>query len=237
MSTDFRGNERKPLTKSDILNGAQGATDSRFIGNNTVEYYIENGRFIRLHTTDILVFSGDSIRISSGGWQTRTTKERINKYLPQGYRLFSEDGFWFISHAGSRFPFKDGMVIDLKNNTADSGNYHKALTAFKLEKKNLTYFVEKYAAALHGGTLPLPGAGDCFICQIAANNPDYKNYDHIQSHIDEFYLVPELIWAACRSTGNEYYLRYVQEKPEKFSKNDIKRILRKYFKQQKAVAD
>jgi len=235
MTTGNFGSEGgKHLTKKDILEGTQGATASRFIGNNTVEYYIEKDRYIRLHYTDILVFSGDCLRISSGGYRTKTTKDRINKYLPPNYRLESICGFWQVTISGViTFPFKDGMVIDLKNKISDAGVYNKLYAAFRLEKRKIAVYVEKYAVLLRSGKMDLPGAGDCLICQIAAQNPDYKDYSHIQSHIDEFYLVPALIWAACRATGNEYYLHYVQDKPENFSKNDIKRILRKYFNQQK----
>lgn len=230
-------NERKSLTKKDILEGVENITSSRFIGNNTVEYYVENDRYIRLHHTDILVFSGDCVRISSGGWRSITTKDRINKYLPSGYSLQSDGGFWFICHDGKRFPFKDGMVIDLKKDVSDSGDYEKAHKQFKLDKKKITVYIDKYSNLLLSGKMTLPGAGDCLICQIAAQNPDYVNYDHIQSHIDEFYFVPALIWAACKGTKNEYYLNYVkalQSGQESYlSKRDIKHILRKYFTIQK----
>jgi len=241
---DFRGNERKTLTKSDILEGIEGIDRSKFIDNNTVEYFIAGDRFIRLHTTDILVFSRDSLRISSGGWHTFTTKERIKKYLPSGLQIYSDNGFWYIrsyiSDSIKNFPFKDGMVIDFVNNTSDSGDYEKALQSFKLAKKKETYFINKYADLLISGKMGLPGAGDCFLCNIARNNKDYKAFDHIQSHIDEVYLVPSLIWAACLATNNEYYLRYVHDlqsggNNRSFDKRDVKRILRKYFSQQKAI--
>lgn len=227
----------KSLTKADILDGIEGIKSSKFIENNTVEYFTENGRFIRLHNTDILTFSGDSIRISSGGWKTLITKDRINKYLPAGFHLVSENGFWTILYRNKKIPFKDGMVIDLKTGAADSGDYEKCLKVFKLVKKKETVFINKYTDLLRSGKMDLPGGGDCFLCNIARQNKDYKAFDHIQSHIDEFYLVPSLIWAACIATNNDYYLNYVHALQSgniaPFSKRDIKHILRKYFKQQK----
>ena len=225
------------MNKSEILKGIEGITASKFIDNNTVEYFINEDRFIRLHSTDILVFSGDSIRVSSGGWKTVTTKDHINKFLPAGYCLISENGFWFISHVGSCFPFKDGMVIDTKTDTADSGNYQKALKSYNFSKKKETVFVNKYVDLLIAGKMEKPSSGDCFICQIAAQNSTYKNYDHIQSHIDESYLVPSLIYAACLAAGNTYYRNHIYAiqtgGTAHISRRDILHILRKYFKQQK----
>lgn len=44
--------------------------------------------YLVLHRTSVVIFHDDgSYSLSSGGWRTRTTKERINAYLPLGMRV------------------------------------------------------------------------------------------------------------------------------------------------------
>ena len=55
------------------------------------------------------------IRLDSGGWETFTTKERMNRYLPEGVSVFQKAGVWYVGDL--RFggivevPFSDGMLI------------------------------------------------------------------------------------------------------------------------------
>jgi hypothetical protein len=74
-----------------------------------------------LHRTAIVRFYADGrVRLNSGGWQTRTTADRIRQTLPIGFRLESRRGEWYVVDARpNRFPprecaFSDAMVIDTK---------------------------------------------------------------------------------------------------------------------------
>jgi hypothetical protein len=85
-----------------------------------------------LHRTPVVRFYSDGrVRLSSGGWHTPTTADRIRQTLPMGFRLESRRGRyhgapseWFIVDARpGRFPprealFTDGMLI----NTNTAGN-------------------------------------------------------------------------------------------------------------------
>jgi hypothetical protein len=60
--------------------------DSRKVANNT---YLKRDRYrndiaVHLHSTDVLIFhaNGD-IWINTGGWNTPTTRDRINMFLPK----------------------------------------------------------------------------------------------------------------------------------------------------------
>lgn len=61
---------------------------SRKLGNNT--YLIRDGEqlHVKLHATHILTFypNGD-IRLNTGGWNTVTTRARMNEYLPLPWRV------------------------------------------------------------------------------------------------------------------------------------------------------
>ena len=92
-----------------------GNRDTRKVGNNT---YLERDRwspgtiFLRLHRTRIVAFHEDgSVRLNSGGWQTVTTKERLN--WVSGIRVFQQDWQWYvyIPKTGETVPYSDGMVL------------------------------------------------------------------------------------------------------------------------------
>jgi hypothetical protein len=64
--------------------------DSRKIGNNTYLQRDIDGLSVRFHSTNILTFKADgSIRVTNGGYETVTTKARLNTYLPHGYHVWS----------------------------------------------------------------------------------------------------------------------------------------------------
>jgi len=81
------------------------------IGNNT---YVgrENGTvYVRLHSTKVVQIKSDgSVILNSGGWQTSTTKDRINQVLSA---LNKSEGVeqkkfeWFLGDK----EFEDGMKV------------------------------------------------------------------------------------------------------------------------------
>lgn len=63
------------------------------------------------HQSPIVVQNGDVYRLSSCGWKTSTTKERINRYLPSGYFVRQRDFEWYLETPEETLDFKDGMEI------------------------------------------------------------------------------------------------------------------------------
>jgi len=62
---------------------------------------------VRLHNTDIILFSKDgTIRYNTNGWRTVTTKERLNRFGPVG--VYQRNYEWFLSDGT---PFEDDMVV------------------------------------------------------------------------------------------------------------------------------
>jgi len=69
-------------------------------------------KFHFYHQNLIVAEDNGFYHLSSCGWKTMTTKERINRYLPRGYRLYQKDKKWYISAPNDEtFAFEDGMVI------------------------------------------------------------------------------------------------------------------------------
>ena len=83
----------------------------RKIAHNTHLHRIDGDTIaVRLHATDVLTLHRDGRAVlSSGGWRTVTTKERLNRYAP--CRVYQQRGEWFVQHGGATVPFHDGLQI------------------------------------------------------------------------------------------------------------------------------
>lgn len=77
-----------------------------------------NGIAIKYTNTDVvLIHSDDSVTLNSGGWHTKTTRDRLGYAEP--VNVFTIDGHMYVSKAGSWygngkayiFEFKDGMIM------------------------------------------------------------------------------------------------------------------------------
>lgn len=68
--------------------------ESRKLANNTYAKRRYSGQIaIRLHATDILTFHEEGrIDVSTGGWDTITTRSRMNDYLPGPWRVGGHRG-------------------------------------------------------------------------------------------------------------------------------------------------
>src|SRR3990167_4788568 len=87
-----------------------GHKTAKKIGNNTYQVETDNGYAIRLHDTNILIFESDHVTLNSGGWQTSTTKSRMNQYLPSGVSISQKNYEWFVNDTRDNTvkPFTDG---------------------------------------------------------------------------------------------------------------------------------
>jgi hypothetical protein len=85
--------------------------DSRKIGNNTyAEILHDDTVAIKLHSTYVVKINPNgTYTLNSGGWQTVTTKDRINQYSP--VRVYQRDFSWYVKINGKEYPFMDGMVV------------------------------------------------------------------------------------------------------------------------------
>jgi len=104
--------DSRRTTKVDSLRNVRGVKSAKKVGNNTFEVTYKDGcRAIRLHRTDVVTFRPDgSFFINTGGWLTRTTKDRINKYC-KTIRVWQEKGEWYVGKVLSRgFLNKESIV-------------------------------------------------------------------------------------------------------------------------------
>lgn len=180
----------------------------RKLMNNTYLERQEDGSIaVKLHNTDVVTYrqNGD-IMLDSGGWLTVTTKGRMNEYGPQGWRVYSQRGVWYVGDVATwddakALVYRDGMVFHLDGMVTGAGEKTDA-DAVKLTRKAIRKYADLCAAAV---PLPMPSSGDCFYCVMKTEDGkslgDAVNSDHLQAHIEDGYIVPSLVWAALTEAG------------------------------------
>ena len=85
--------------------------------NTRVEYNNNsNCSSVYLHGHQIATFSHElkAVKLSSCGWQTNTTKSRLNAILSEvkyGCSVYQKDFNWFVSYADQVVSFFDNMIL------------------------------------------------------------------------------------------------------------------------------
>ena len=87
-------------------------------GSNTSVSYNENTNCssVYLHGHQIATFEHNlkAVKLSSCGYQTNTTKSRLNAILDEvkyGCRVFQKNWNWFVSYNNQTQSFFDGMIL------------------------------------------------------------------------------------------------------------------------------
>lgn len=78
----------------------------------------EHGTHVSYRGTKVVSFNADTIILRSGGWQTNTTKLRMNQASNQyrlGYQVYQVNFDWIVRYKGQDRPFVDGMTINRKD--------------------------------------------------------------------------------------------------------------------------
>ena len=85
--------------------------------NTRVEYNNNsNCSSVYLHGHQIATFSHElkAVKLSSCGWQTNTTKSRLNAILEEvkyGCKVFQKNFVWFVQYNKQTLMFWDGMIL------------------------------------------------------------------------------------------------------------------------------
>lgn len=100
-----------------------GNREERKLANNTIiawrtKPFQDGGGTIgvRLHGTWIVQYHEDgTVTLDSGGWETTTTKQRINQLLPPPFGISQEKFKWWLHlPGGKRVAYHDGMTVNLR---------------------------------------------------------------------------------------------------------------------------
>jgi|ETNmetMinimDraft_26_1059896.scaffolds.fasta_scaffold113597_2 hypothetical protein len=67
---------------------------------------------IHYHACRVVTLHHDrSITLRNDGWQTSTTKERINAFTPSGISVWQRSGNWYVTTEAGCFDWRDGMTV------------------------------------------------------------------------------------------------------------------------------
>ena len=94
---------------------------------------------IRYHDTDVVKFNSDYIILNSGGWETVTTKRRMNQTSEQyglGFHVFQKDYIWYVSTGNQTISFVDGMTIEQETTYKIIRFYHPDMNREKRTVKH-----------------------------------------------------------------------------------------------------
>jgi len=212
--------------------------ESRKLANNTYLMRQNDDIVVRLHETNIITFKPDGkVVLSSGGWLTPTTKNRLNDYA--GVNVYQDKGQWYIGSWDQKDNplFHDGVTI--KNG--------KVLRPRFKDKKSerLQRQIKAYCKKLKElDVLPVPGSGDCWYCLMKTDDGvtlgDATNYiDHLKSHLKEKYIHGSLIFNALREAGHsDVLISMIFDTHERNLnyRNYAVRAVSRYFKKRLAIA-
>lgn len=70
---------------------------------------------VTYHSTRIVVFNEEQITLTSGGYFTKTTKQRFNEVATVfnlGFQVWQVKGLWRIEYDNKTYDYKDGMILD-----------------------------------------------------------------------------------------------------------------------------
>jgi len=183
--------------------------NSRKIGNNTYLERRGDKIAVRLHNTDIITIErGDTITVSSGGWQTVTTKARLNEFLPIGFGIGQDKGLWYwYKHGGTgdREYFHDGDKLVIKDRKYVIESSVKGFNPKAVEKlrKEIREYAKGFAKAI---PVDRPSGGDCWFCALITGDKKpwgeaIGDKDHLLQHIKTRYYVPSLLAHALEEFG------------------------------------
>lgn len=195
-------------TKAEIMAGVD-CIKSKIVANNTVEYERENGdRVIRLHSTDIITFKANGdIVLDSGGWQTVTTKERMNRFGP--FQVWQRNKMWWVDCEDTIYAYADGITFHSDGRVTGQGE--DPTKQMKLRKR-ITNFVNGYMKALTSRKLDPPSGGDCWYCCLKDKNGNEMGRDsqeHLFSHFKQKYYVPSMVCNAAEEFGASMVERHM----------------------------
>lgn len=91
-----------------------GSKQMKKIGYETVIRRIDDFTIgVRYHSTDILkVDPTNIVKLNTGGWDTPTTKDRLNQFLScLGVHIYQKKHVWYIVGDNGTFEYSDGTEV------------------------------------------------------------------------------------------------------------------------------
>lgn len=191
-----------------LFDTARSPEKGKPLANNTRLYKRGDEFEIVLHQTAVVsVLPEGKYIIRTGGWNTLTTRDRLNRYAPG--RFFTRQGilYWAPDHKSDEIVVEEGMVIGEEGKVYDRdpgvGQEHERQV--RDMKARIKRYLDGYMKALEA-RMPIPSGGDCWFCCMVtedglAMGDHLHDHDHLIEHMNERYYVPSLVVNALREAG------------------------------------
>jgi hypothetical protein len=201
-------------------------TASKLAARNTLDYTLADGtRKIRLHDTDIMIFHPTGmIELNTGGYNTKTTRERMNSFLPSTASVYTERGVIYARYNGETKPFTETATIDTvkgrilsDRNESDIDADRRALDAYMREWKRKGLPPQEKAA------------GDPWVFPNAENGKiqEYVMRDWVESkYVFRSLYIHAMRFAGIRDVGIGIYMDQIDRRKGKLEAIDTRRIRR-----------
>lgn len=188
---------------------------------NTLDYMLADGtRRIRYHFTDIVTFHPNgAITVYTGGWNTLTTRARLNAFLPTAYRVHTDRGVIHLRHPKGVTPFQTRIEIGPRGKIAADSTAadHDA------DRKRIDRFMR------HVRKTGLPGVedskGDPWVFAADQITPDV-----MWDWVDNLYFTRRMFtlaldWAGLSPMGIGLSL-HMADRDGRIDRTDLRRIRR-----------
>jgi len=235
--------------------------DSKIIANNTILHTTEDGGIaVQLHATDVITFYPDgSVIYNTGGWNTVTTRERMNTFGSREVWVCQQKGIPHALLTGEEkgIPFRETFSLSTDHKSIISDMNGSAIKKHKNLLKKINQYTNRFVEKILKKEVPPPSSGDCLYCQFrevkmnVSLGESTKNKEHILSHLDEAYYVPSLFVRAIEKyplsmISNTILSMLWNPEDDQYSQNFIDKMsdvftqqarssLKKYLKEQLGV--
>jgi hypothetical protein len=168
-----------------------------------------------------------SVTIETGGYNSVTTRSRLNDFLPRGWRCFTESGCLYIRTLAGTFPHCDGAIYDGNGAPVDPALHQDSAAIAALDRKAIKAFCN----AITPDNFPKPSAGDPWCGMLPDGwNPKVIGAETLRDWLETEYVKGSLIVAAMRRKGwQDAALARAYDRPETFLPQ-VKRACRDFFK-------
>ena len=103
------------MRKIEIQMNQAVQSGTQFTSANTAVYHHEGVAIVRLHGNKIAEVGDDFITLFDGGYQSNTTKSRLNALMAEfcspGEGVFQKAYQWFLKANGVTIPFESGVTL------------------------------------------------------------------------------------------------------------------------------
>ncbi len=225
-----RKNKRDMLAAINTL-----VVKSHMVARNTIEYETDIGDVVtRLHDTDIVLKRPDkSVYLDTGGWNTKTTRARINEALPRGISVHTSKGaMHIVDGKGKAHEFtqtvrvgpRGGVTTDIQSGEAASYDSVRAL-------------VDRYIDRLKLHGIPTESGGDPWIIidETSGKYPTdimlawLDDPDTKEPYIFLTFIYRALKWSGHTDFGVSYQMQQFN-KADKYGRRHVCGTVRRYIR-------